>query len=74
MLVTCSNPKCCERRVHHERTYENRPQQMVKVADDWSGPYMFCSLTCAIVAGKFHLRHGWISDQEGKAHDDVWEY
>ncbi len=72
MKIPCSYSGCSDRRLHHERPYENRPHVMIEVPDDWTGYYYFCSFECACYAGKFNMRKGWIHDQEGKTYLDTW--
>ncbi len=59
--ISCGNPECCKRRIHHERQDEMRPQQTVEVPDDYNGKN-FCSITCACIAGYYDVTKGWIKD------------
>lgn len=59
--VPCSNSRCNQRRIHHERQDEMRPTQMVSVADDYNGK-AFCSITCACEGGYYNVNKGWIKD------------
>lgn len=54
-LVPCAYARCGERRVHFERPYEPRGTQMIKVPADFASD-AFCSITCAVLAGKISLR------------------
>lgn len=59
--ISCGNPACNERRIHWDRQDEMRPHQEIEVPDDYMGK-AFCSITCACVAGYFHVTKGWIKD------------
>lgn len=59
--IPCSNPVCENRRPHHESEEDTRPHRMVEVPDDYTGK-SFCSLSCAILAGYYSVKDGWIID------------
>lgn len=59
--VPCSNPTCNQRRKHHETPDENRDTLMCEVPDDHVG-VVFCSITCACMAGYYNVRYGWVKD------------
>lgn len=61
--VPCSNPDCNKRRIHHERPDETRETVLCDVPDDHAGK-VFCSITCACMAGYYHVRDGWIKDPQ----------
>ncbi len=59
--VSCSNPNCCERRIHYEYQDDMRTHRMVEVPEDYNGK-SFCSITCACIAGYYDVQKGWIKD------------
>ena len=59
--IPCGNPSCSERRIHHERPDEMRPQQQCEVPDDYQG-LSFCSISCACMAGYYSVTKGWLKD------------
>ena len=54
--IPCSYKDCNQRRIHFSIPDENRPRQMVEVADDHEGD-AYCSLTCAILDGKMTVEN-----------------
>ena len=59
--IPCNYSECSGRRLHYTIQDENRPHCLVEVADDYEG-LAFCSITCACVAGYFHVTKGWLKD------------
>jgi hypothetical protein len=60
--IPCSYKDCNQRRIHFSIPDENRDHQMVEVTDEHDGGEVFCSLTCAILAGKMSVK----ADKESK--------
>lgn len=54
--VPCSYKDCGMRRSHFTLPDEPRGTQMVSVSDEYDGGEVFCSFTCAIMAGKMSVR------------------
>ena len=54
--VPCSYKDCGIRRSHFTLPDEPRGTQMVSVSDEYDGGEVFCSFTCAIMAGKMSVR------------------
>ena len=54
--VPCSYKDCGLRRSHFTLPDEPRGTQMVSVSDEYDGGEVFCSFTCAIMAGKMSVR------------------
>lgn len=55
--VLCSYEKCGIGR----SDYGDRPRMECEIDADYEGEY-FCSITCACMAGFYHVRKGWIQD------------
>lgn len=66
--VQCSYKDCNQRRSHFTMQDEYRSHQLVEVEDDYEGD-SYCSLTCAMLAGKMsvrqHNKEDCVSYQEG---------
>jgi hypothetical protein len=55
--IACAYDGCAQRRAHHERPDEARGVQYVEVPDDHPADReAFCSLTCAMLAGRLSVR------------------
>jgi len=71
-LVECSYRKCGKRRRHWQEPDTPRGHQLIKVGDDQEDA-MFCSITCACMAGAMSVRSdapkckkcGWLLDYVG---------
>jgi len=63
--VKCSNKKCFERRPHFESMEDTRKHVMIEVEDDHEGE-MFCSITCACMAGAYNVNTGFIPIEDRK--------
>jgi len=59
--VKCGNDKCSHRRPYHESEEDARPHALLEVKDDHEGK-MFCSITCACIAGYYSVTKGWLLD------------
>ena len=58
--VNCSYEYCGERRRHWCDPDTPRGTQKVEVPDDFDdNKEAFCSLDCAIMAGRFSVKTGW---------------
>ena len=53
--IPCSYEGCSNRRVHYTLQDETRDRKLVEVEDDYQGD-AFCSLTCAMLAGRLSAR------------------
>ena len=59
-LVKCANPDCTQRRPHYESTEDTREHKMVEVNAGQDESRVFCSITCACMAGYYNVNTGWI--------------
>ena len=64
--VFCSYKDCDKRRSHFTIQDEYRPHQMVEVSDEYDGGEVFCSFTCAILAGKMSVKADKESNEVSK--------
>ena len=56
----CDNPRCGDRRVHHDMPDTPRGQRQLVLPDDYpDNKVCFCSITCACEAGYYNVRTGW---------------
>lgn len=53
--IQCSYEECGGRRPHWSRPDEHRGLQFIEVEDNFEGE-IYCSFTCAILAGKMSVR------------------
>lgn len=65
MKRPCSYSACGFRRMHHEMHETPRGTQMVEVPDDFpQNKNVFCSFSCAMLAGEYDIRTGWKQSPE----------
>lgn len=56
--IVCPGYGCASRRVHFERPDEERGPQIIEVRDDWpENRPVYCSDTCALLAGYITLKY-----------------
>ncbi len=57
----CDYIDCGDRRAHHEMPDTTRGTRLVDVPDDYPAEKrVYCSITCACMAGAYNVRTGWL--------------
>lgn len=62
--ILCANEKCASLHIHHENVDDDYGKhRTVEVEDGWEGENAFCSIICAVYAGKFSVNKKGVSEE-----------